>query len=424
MGSGGVGEAGRVRDPGFGSNAVKVRLNQVFLLLATCALCAPAYADYGQMRIDGLALLLTFVLTIACGVAVDLALIARAFRYRAALVVGFVISLVVVFLFVGSLASQSERAGFFKGAPGGASLVVLVLTSAVFVPFILVAPFAQYGMRHENGRWPRWITAWLVLQVALLPALFVLANTEEHFWQQEYEAGLAASREVRAGGLGALLERAEQRRERIWGTGLPYPGWQEAPSGYRARPSAWMAGLSKGVDDSTLIAADEPLSEQDRGALQTLVERHFVGYAITGIETKLLWDALEPGNFSRLLAPFGPTEQGVVSAELIPGLLERLEKYAEPRLCPGGQMVDADRAVLSALVLLKAGDYDAARERELQAELEAKKTELEMSEASGLSGLIFRAANALRNASAAQPVKAPDWSGYPQRVERLCRGPV
>ena len=88
---------------------------------------------------------------------------------------------------------------------------------------------------------------------------------------------------------------------------------------------------------------------------------------------KLIWDALEPGGFSRQLAPHGLNEQGVVSEEVIPLLLERLEKYGEARLCPGGRMMDADRAVLNELVLANVRKYDEAKKRELNAELEEKK---------------------------------------------------
>ena len=177
------------------------------------------------------------------------------------------------------------------------------------------------------------------------------------------------------------------------------------------------------MDDSALIAANEPLSEPDRAVLRTLIERHFTGYAILNINTKLIWDALEPGNFSRQLAPHGLNEQGVVNEEVISLLLERLEEHVEARLCPGGRMMDADRAVLSQLVLAKVSIYDEAKKRELQAELEAKKREREMLEAPIPYRLIWTAANALGNTYGGQAVRVPDWSSYPQRVERLCRGP-
>lgn len=375
------------------------------------------------MRLDGVGFLLAFMLTVAYGVIVDLALLVRIFRYRAAVVGGLIIALVVIILLVGLGASPSERAGFFKGAPGGSSLVVLLMTGAVFLPFIVIAPLAQYRAMRQGRRWPGWVTAWMALQVALLPGFVVLANTEEHFWQQEYAAGQAVGREARAGALGVIRESAEQQHERIWGTGWTYPWQQEPPSGYLARRSAWIAGLEKGVGDSALIAANEPLSEADRAVLRTLIERHFAGYATPHINTKLIWDALEPGDFARQLAPHGLNEQGVVSEEVIPLLLDRLEAYGEVRLCPGGRMMDADRAVLNQLVLAKVRDYDEAMKRELKAELEAQRRDREMSEAPIPYRLIWQATQALGNAYGGQPVGVPDWSSYPQRVERLCRGP-
>jgi hypothetical protein len=139
------------------------------------------------------------------------------------------------------------------------------------------------------------------------------------------------------------------------------------------------------MDDSALIAASEPLSAPDRGALRTLIAGHFGFYAHPNTRAKLLWDALEPGGFSKQLAPSGLTEMGVVDEEVIPVLLERLEKYSDARLCPGGRMMDADRALLNALVLKK-----------------------------GLVWSVEKRADEMR----------PQWENYPQRVERLCRGPA
>lgn len=84
------------------------------------------------MRLDGIGFLLAFALTVAYGVIVDVALLGRIFRYRAALVGGLIVALVMIVLLVGLAASPSERAGFFNGAPGGASLVVLLMTGTVF----------------------------------------------------------------------------------------------------------------------------------------------------------------------------------------------------------------------------------------------------------------------------------------------------
>ena len=336
------------------------------------------------MRLDGLSLLLAFALTVAYGVIVDVALFARIFRYRTALIIGFIVALAVIFLLLGQAASPSERAGFFKGAPGGAELVLLVVTSAVFLPFIVVAPFGQYHAMRHGQRWPGWVTAWMALQLALLPGFLVLAGTEHYFWQQDYAAGQAEGREARAGGLGGIQERTELRHERIWGTGWTYPWLHKPLAGFYPRPSGWIYGLAKSIDASALIAANEPLNASDRTALRALTERHFLTYNVPNIKAKLIWDALEPGGFSRQLAPNGVGEVGVVQEEVIPVLLERLGTYGEARLCPGGRMMDADRSVLNVLVLEKGRAWNV------------EKHDYEM---------------------------RPGWETYQRQVERLCPGP-
>jgi len=396
---------------------VKVKTYACFLLTGLM-LATSAYASYGQMRLEGVALALTFTATVAYGLIVDFGLFVRIFRYRAALIIGTFVGLALAFLLLGLAASPSERAGFFKG---GTTLVVFGITSAVFLPFIVVAPRAQYLAMREGRRWPGWITAWMALQLALLPGFIALATTDEYFWQQEYAAGQVVGREIRAGGFAGILERTNQRRERIWGTAWTYPWKQTPPPGGFARDDAWIYGLGKGMDASAPINADEPLGEPDRTALEVLMQRH-LGVATPQVRAKLIWDALEPGRFSRQLAPAGLTEAGVVSEDLIPVLLERLEKYGEAHLCPGGRMVDADRALLHALVLDKLQVYEEARKRELAGRVEAEKLELEMSEAPFPYPLIWKAIGALGNAYGWQDVSPPDWSGYPQRIERLCPG--
>lgn len=360
-------------------------LNQkTFFLLASWTLAASAHASYAQMRLDGVGLTLAFVLAVAYGLIVDLALFARIFRFRAALIIGSIFALVVVSLLLSQAASPSERTGFFKGPPGGSALVALVATSAVFLPFIVIAPFAQYLAMREGRRWPGWIAAWMALQLALLPAFFILDRTDEYFRRQEYAAGHAEGRQAGAGELAALLERAEQEPERIWGTRWTSPWWQKPPAALSYRPSGWIFGLAIGMDASALIAANEPLGAPDHAALRTLMNRHFLRYAVPNIRAKLLWDALEPGGFSRQLAPKGVSEVGEVNEEVIPVLLERIEKSGEARLCPGGRMMDADRAVLNALVLAKGRVWNVAtRAYEMR----------------------------------------PQWDNYQRRVERLCPGP-
>src|SRR4051812_36159584 len=134
-------------------------------LLAAWTLAASAHASYAQMRLEGVSLLLALVLTVGYGVIVDIGLLARIFRYSASLVVASVVALAVIFLFLGQSASASERAGFFNVFSGGSGLVLLVVTGAVFLPFVVIAPFAQYVSMRDGRQWPGWITAWMALQL-------------------------------------------------------------------------------------------------------------------------------------------------------------------------------------------------------------------------------------------------------------------
>lgn len=353
---------------------------RALLPLASCTLAASAHASYAQMRLDGLGLLVVFALTVAYGMLVDLALFIRIFRYRTALVIGSIAGLGVVFLVLTQVIPPREWAGFIKGQAGGAWLVIFVVTGAVFLPFIVIAPLAQYLAMRDGRRWPGWITAWMALQLALLPGFLILAGTEQYFRQKEYAAGKAAGSQARAGALAGILERAEQRRERLWGTGWTYPRQQESSVSNFAMRSAWINGLAMGIDANALISATEPLGAPDRAALRALTTRHY--YPPPNTRAKLLWDALEPGSFARVLvAPGGVNVTGPADEEVIPMLLERLEKDRAQRLCPGGRMMDADRAVLKALVQAKGRVWNAAtRTDEMR----------------------------------------PQWEGYPQRVERIC----
>ena len=400
-----------------------VRSIQAFILLATFTLAVSAHGDYGQMRLEGASLWLAFALSVAYGLIVDVALIARIFRYRAVLIVGLILGLLLIVLLLAQAASPSELAALDKGALGGASMVVMLVTSVVLLPFIVIAPIAQYRALRDERPWPGWITAWMVLQVALVPAFFILASMEDTFREQEYAAGLAVGREASAGGFGVILERADQQPDRIWGTAWTTPWKPEPPSGNRLRRSRWFAGLARGIDGSTPIAANEPLSEPDRTALLTLVERYFFWYAALNVRTKLIWDALEPGDFARQLAPYGLNERGVVSEEIIPLLLVRFEKDGGARLCPDGRMMDADRAILKELVLAKVSDYDEARKRDLKSAEAEKKLDAEMAAAPALYRIPYEAARALKERSGIRDSTLPDWSDYPQRVEQLCRGP-
>lgn len=83
------------------------------------------------MRLDGIALFLVFALSVAYGLIVDLAMFARIFRYRAALVVGSVVSLALGFLLRGQAAIGMDASALIAlkeplGAPDRAALRTLM----------------------------------------------------------------------------------------------------------------------------------------------------------------------------------------------------------------------------------------------------------------------------------------------------------
>lgn len=303
-----------------------------------------AQASYAQMRLDGIELILAFLLAVAYGVLVDLLLFAGLFRYRAAAVLGSTLGLALACLLVVLSGPALAQTGFAKVVSGRAGIFALIVTSAVFVPFIVAAPLGQHLALRRGLRRPRWLSVWMVVQLALLPAFVALEVSDQYFGQQEYAAGNAAGRRVAAGEFTAVVERVSQRRVRIWGTPWSSP-WVATPS---AKPlellSGWVLGVALGLDASAPIGTNEPLRGDDRAALQKLVDTHLLGYAVPHIRAKLLWDALEPGTFSQQLVPTQVLE------ETIPVLLDRFEKHGAARFCPAGRMNAADRAAWLKLV--------------------------------------------------------------------------
>ena len=358
-------------------------MNRACVLFAALVLAASAHASYGQMRLDGAGLMLAFALVVVYGVIVDACVLVRLFRYRLFAIIAGILSVATAYLFLLAVASPAERAGFFKGPPGGAALVVIAVTSAAFLPFILVAPFAQHlALRRERPS-PRWLTAWMLLHVALLPIFVALAGTEHYFWERDFAAGQAEGRKAVPGGLGRILEQASQGRERIWGTGFRDPWQHLQPASPIPSYSAWVHGLAKGLGESALLSADEPLRAPDQAQLRTLMDRHFSSHAAPGIRAKLVWDALEPGRFARYLPPEEDGAAGRVPEQSIPLLLERLEKPGAARLCPGGRMLEEDRAALHAMVRKRGRAWSTdTRTEELRA----------------------------------------DWRDFPARIDRLCGG--
>lgn len=358
------------------------RLARSIVVLASCALAAAAEASYAQMRLDGIGIFLALSLLAIWTAIVDIGLMVKLFRRRSILMGSLVLSFAVIALVFAAFASPSERTGFFKGSPGGAMLVIVIVTCIAFVPFIFLAPFAQYAAMQDDRRWPRWVPVWIVLQFLLLPLFIALDFADDYFWKREYAVGEAIGSAVQPGGLAGVLELADRQHERIWGTPFHLPWPPSTQSGVYPRISGWSAGMVKGLGSSVLFAGNDPMGASDRAALVQLTSRHLQFFSKPAIDARMLWDRLEPGNFTNVLMAGGELNPNVAPAETIPPLLERFEKYAEPRMCPDGRMLDQDRATLLKLVE-KRGETWSTETRK----------------------------HSLRS----------DWAEFPARIERLCR---
>lgn len=325
----------------------------MFLPLA-CALAGAADASYGQMRLDGIGLMLAFTLLVGWGLLLDVIILAPAqvLRRRGAAIACTVISGLVVLVFLAMLASPSERAGFFKGPPGGSALLTSLATCAVFLPFILFGPWTQHRALLEGAARPRWVRIWMWAQPALLVAAIALPFVDGYFYQREYEAGRAEGAAVQAGGVGPLLERAQQRGDRIWATPFVLPGPAHPPADPYAPRQAWIVGVASGLDETAFVRGDDPFSADDRAALDTLAEHHFGTYSAPGVRAHLMWDQLAPGNFKAVLVRERSNEQAIEN------LLDRLDRGGAARFCPDGQMLEPDRAALVAFVAQHGGNSD------------------------------------------------------------------
>ena len=57
------------------------------------------------------------------------------------------------------------------------------------MPFILIASFAQYLAMRHGRRWLGWITAWMALQLALLPGFNIARRLAGYARRQSFTCG-------------------------------------------------------------------------------------------------------------------------------------------------------------------------------------------------------------------------------------------
>jgi hypothetical protein len=301
---------------------------RIALALAVgAAQCATeAAASYAQMTLPGLWADILFVVIAAYALVVDVVLLCKGFRSRVSVIISTLITLALV---LGLVSAREEVAATFNTLPEHWE-VKLLEVSIVVVPLILLAaPVAQHlELRRQRPR--RAVHAAIAVQAVLVGIGWTLAYLDQH----PLPSTIAERQELRnlgehvePGGVAALRDTFEKRHS--WGT-------DESRE------------LLKGVESSALIHGAAPLPPEDRKALTALLERdraaarprrvvfHHYGY----IETKLLWDTLEPGNVQRMM-PRGK------SFYYVDQLLEFIDRHGPQRLCSVDDLAETDRAALT-----------------------------------------------------------------------------
>jgi hypothetical protein len=237
--------------------------------------CAPAWASYGQMKLDGIVFLLAAILLYMWAIVLPLVLAARLARHKWVLVAVTVVTLVLTALFI---ASWEDGRSTMQPRPlrGPAMFVVLMLAS---VPVMLATPFMQWMDRDRvpHSRRPLWL---LVAAVAL-PTVgsIAYAMVQDAYAERLFER----TRAVQPGQVQSHVAAARRGAATTWLA--PYL-WSD---GEQAK---WIV---IGLAQSGMVASPAPLSAADTQALADLV-RSAPGTPsadYTGkIEAKLVWDRL------------------------------------------------------------------------------------------------------------------------------------
>jgi len=285
-----------------------------------------AAASYAQMTLPGLWADVLFVVIAAYALVVDVVLLCKGFRSWVSVIISTLITLALV---LGLVSAREEVAASFNNL-GEHWQVRLLGVSIVVVPLILLAaPVVQHV--ELRRQWPHRA---VYVAIAAQALLFGTGWTLSYFDDHPLESTIAVRKELRnrgehvePGGVAALRDAFETRY--AWGT-------DESRA------------LLKGVESSALIHGGAPLPPEDRKALTALLERdraatrprrvflHYFGF----IETKLLWDTLEPGNVQRMM-PRGRHFYYVNE------MLEFIDRHGPQRLCSVDDLAESDRAALT-----------------------------------------------------------------------------
>ena len=342
-----------------------------FCSILLIAFVFPAHAGESSLfKNSGLLTSIFFFLICCYAIIVDIALIFKIFRSREFVWISRVFSLSLV---VGLVLFWDEPKFFSYYDPFQSPSILwwFVFWSVGFlILFVILAPVAQYESLQQKNSSPKYIL-WIIAFQISLPFLFLgLEETENYYWKKEFSLGKKQGLQVGRGGVQKMLDLAAQKRNRLWGTGIYFPGSDNRnPRSFPLKNSQGYAyGVMEGIDDSALVRRGEALLPIDREAferLQALSKKNsYSGVKITTqIKIKLLWDKLEAGNVDEKIKENIPNmEVGDNEALLV--FVEYIKKYGHEKFCPAGHLLEEDRAALNKFLNLK--NYMYLKEEEKQ----------------------------------------------------------
>ena len=184
-------------------------------------------------------------------------------------------------------------AGVAKLFSYGLARILLAIALVAILP--LRAPGADRTVFGQD-RWPaspRWVSLGLSLQMAFGAGIDSVVPVDDAIRQKEFAAGRLEGMAVKAGDLSSLLQRAEQRRERIWATRGFIRGASVLPRHPTFRLRVGWEGWAW-LNDSPLIATIAP-----RARKTAEHSRRWHIYTSCPVAPnknfKLVWDALQRG---------------------------------------------------------------------------------------------------------------------------------
>lgn len=242
----------------------------------------PAWASYGNMRLDGVGFGLAILALDAWALLLVL-VVALGWARRSPVAV---FTTIATALLAGAVAATlGDGRTALAQRPLGGWAVFAVLSMAA-IPALLVAPWLQWA-----GRWrraPVLLAAAAVLAVPAATFLFLILQ------QREEDRVFAQGRALAAGSVQAHVTAARQAAARSWRS--PYLWSEDAEA-------KWLA---IGLGLNPVVDSPQPLSASDTEGLATVIAAARKSHVTGKLEGKLLWD--------RLMGAPAPQRPGIAAA--------------------------------------------------------------------------------------------------------------